>query len=115
VAAVRVRRGGQPKNGKARMLSMTERLTAGLVPLVRGRRKRAPLFEGGSAGRSAVRKQLGRVQARVELETKGAHVLRHSAATSALAGGADLVSVQNCSATSTSPPRSPPTCTTSPW
>ena len=52
---------------------------------------------GGSAGRtncSAVRRQLGRVQARVGLETKGAHVLRHSAATSALAGGADLVSVQ---------------------
>ena len=30
----------------------------------------------------------------VGLETKGVHVLRHSAATSALAGGADLVSVQ---------------------
>lgn len=86
-----------PKNGKARTVSMTERLTAALVPLVRGRKRRAPLFAGGSAGRtnrSAVRRQLGRVQALVGLETKGAHVLRHSAATSALAGGADLVSVQ---------------------
>ena len=41
-----------PKNGKARMLSMTGRLTAALVPFVHGRRKRAPLFVGGSEGRT---------------------------------------------------------------
>ncbi|MBZ5709360.1 tyrosine-type recombinase/integrase [Nannocystis pusilla] len=86
-----------PKSGETRTLSMTERLTAVLVPFVEGRMKGAPLFEGRDGGRisrSGVRHRLGRVQAMVGLPTKGAHALRHSAATSALAGGADLVSVQ---------------------
>jgi len=86
-----------PKNGEARTLSMTERLTAALALLVSGRPRRVPLFsgrDGGRVSRSRVRNRLGRVQAMVGLQTKGAHVLRHSAATSALAGGADLVSVQ---------------------
>jgi len=87
----------RPKNGEVRTLSMTERLTAALAPFVQGRAKQAPLFggrEGGRISRSGIRNRLGRVQARVGLQTKGAHALRHSAATSALAGGADLVSVQ---------------------
>ena len=86
-----------PKNGEPRTLSMTERLAAALAPLVEGRVKGAPLFEGRDGGRicrSTIRRWLGHVQSAVGLETKGAHVLRHSAATSALAGGADLVSVQ---------------------
>ncbi len=86
-----------PKNGEVRTLSMTERLAAALVPFVKGRARRAPLFEGqGGAriSRSGIRHRLGHVQAMVGLQTKGAHALRHSAATSALAGGADLVSVQ---------------------
>lgn len=86
-----------PKNGEPRVLSMTERLAAALTPFVNGRERGAPLFEGrdgGRVSRSGIRHRMGRVQATVGLQTKGAHVLRHSAATSALAGGADLVSVQ---------------------
>ncbi|MDC0716185.1 tyrosine-type recombinase/integrase [Nannocystis bainbridge] len=86
-----------PKSGEPRTLSMTERLAAALASLVAGRGKVAPLFEGRDGGRlsrSTIRRWLGHVQGTVGLETKGAHVLRHSAATSALAGGADLVSVQ---------------------
>lgn len=86
-----------PKNGEPRTVSMTERLAAALRLLVEGRGKGAPLFEGRDGGRisrSTIRRWLGHAQGAVGLDTKGVHVLRHSAATSALAGGADLVSVQ---------------------
>lgn len=86
-----------PKNGEVRTLSLTVRLAAALAPIVKGRGKGAPLFEGHGGGRisrSGVRYRLGRVQTMVGLPIKGAHALRHSAATSALASGADLVAVQ---------------------
>lgn len=86
-----------PKSGEARTVLITERLAAILAPFVPGRGKGDPLFEGRSGGRisrTGVRYRLGRVQAMVGLPVKGAHALRHSAATSALAGGADLVAVQ---------------------
>ena len=53
-----------PKNGEPRTLSMTERLTAALKPLVEGKGKGAPLFEGRDGGRisrSTIRRWLGPV------------------------------------------------------
>ncbi|MFZ6184866.1 tyrosine-type recombinase/integrase [Nannocystis pusilla] len=86
-----------PKNGEARTVGLTERLVDALRPFVEGRPPTAPLLEGRFGGRltrGGVRDRLARAQAAVGLPQKGPHVLRHTCATSALKGGADVVAVQ---------------------
>lgn len=88
---------GPPKNGEVRDVPMTDRMRDALASLAADRRGTEPLFVGASGGRlsrSAVRDRLHAAQRAVGLPLKGPHVLRHSCATSALAGGADPVAVQ---------------------
>lgn len=88
---------GPPKSGEIRTVPLTPRLVEALRPLVEGRPLGAPVFPGkygGRISRPGVRHKLERVQAKVGLETKGLHALRHTCATSALTNGADPVAVQ---------------------
>lgn len=90
---------GPPKNGKARVVPMTRRLADALAAIVEGRAGDEPVFPGRSAcgrpSRFCLRHRLGVVQRRAGLPVKGPHALRHTCATSALTGGADLVAVQH--------------------
>jgi integrase len=88
---------GPPKNGEARVVPLTPRTVAALEAMTRGRELGEPIFtkpSGERWTRMSLRSRLYSVQQRAGLPAKGVHVLRHSAATSALAGGADVVAVQ---------------------
>lgn len=88
---------GPPKNGEARTVPLSPRCLAVLQRLAAGREAGAPVFvreDGERMTRVTVRALLTRCQRLAGLPEKGVHVLRHSCATSALAGGADVVAVQ---------------------
>lgn len=88
---------GPTKTGESRVVPMTPRLAEALQALTRGRPRGEPIFvsdTGDRLSRSAVRARLSRIQKAAGLPEKGVHVLRHSCASSALAGGADVVAVQ---------------------
>lgn len=88
---------GPTKTGESRDVPMTARLLDAVARLAAGRASGEPLFltaQGERLSRSAVRARLIKVQTLAGLPEKGIHVLRHTAATSALAGGADVVAVQ---------------------
>lgn len=88
---------GPTKNGEERTLIMTPRLVDVLRPLVEGRSPATPVFlgrAGGRISRAGVEDRLHRVQKLIGVAPKGPHVLRHTAAVSALTGGADPVAVQ---------------------
>lgn len=88
---------GPPKNGEARTVPLSPRCLAVLQRLAAGREAGAPIFvrpDGERMTRVTVRALLTRCQRLAGLPEKGVHVLRHSCATSALAGGADVVAVQ---------------------
>lgn len=88
-----------PKGGEEREVPMTARLVDALAPLVAERGGDEPLLPGDSRGRyvsrMCIRKRLARALSAVGLPPKGLHTLRHSCATSALVGGADVVAVQH--------------------
>ena len=88
---------GLPKNGEARTVPLSPRCLAVLQRLAAGREAGEPVFvrpDGERMTRVTVRAMLTRCQRLAGLPEKGVHVLRHSCATSALAGGADVVAVQ---------------------
>lgn len=87
---------GPPKNGEARVLPLTARTLAAIMALTVGRGRGEGLITGrrGRLDQQDARTMLERCQRAAGLPAKGIHVLRHSCASSALAGGADVVAVQ---------------------
>lgn len=88
---------GPPKNGEVRVVPLSARVVNALGCVVAGRPGSAPIFLDGTGqrmSRMAVRFRLNQVQRLAGLPLKGIHTLRHTCATSALAGGADVVAVQ---------------------
>lgn len=87
-----------PKNGETRVVPLTERLATVLAVLTSGRQPSDALFPGkshlGRLSRPCIRYRIGCVQQAVGLPVKGPHALRHTCATSALLGGADVLAVQ---------------------
>lgn len=89
---------GPPKNGEVRVVHLTPRVLAALTSMALGRDLGSPLFagrDGGRLTRMVARVWLEKVQRLAGLPLKGPHVLRHTCASSALAGGADAVAVQH--------------------
>lgn len=88
---------GPPKNGEARVVPLSARVIEVLGRLVAGRSGASPIFldcTGERMSRMAVRFRLNQVQRLAAVPLKGCHTLRHTCASSALAGGADVVAVQ---------------------
>lgn len=88
---------GPTKNGEARDVPMTPRLAGVLAGFTAGREASEPIFltdDGDRLTRSAVAVRLRKVLRAAGLPMKGVHTLRHTCASSALAGGADMVAVQ---------------------
>lgn len=88
---------GPPKNGEARVVPLSARVIAVLGRLVEGRTGDVPIFlnpAGERMSRQAVRFRLNQALRLAGMPLKGIHTLRHTCATSALAGGADVVAVQ---------------------
>lgn len=85
-----------PKGGRVRTVALTERTAAALARLATAD-PGAPLLTGRNGGRLArctAAYRLKRAQRAAGLPPVGPHGLRHTAASSALAGGADPVAVQ---------------------